>query len=51
MITGDTDISYGETLRLMCSLSDGTVPFSPQWRKDSGELSQNATLVLVMCYV
>ena len=46
MITGDTAIAYGETLRLMCLLSDGSsVPFSPQWRKDSGELPQNATLV------
>ena len=45
MITGDTAIAYGETLRLTCLLSDGSVPFSPQWRKDSGELPQNATLV------
>ena len=45
MITGDTAIAYGETLRLMCLLRDGSVPFSPQWRKDSGALPQNATLV------
>ena len=46
MITGDTDIRYGETLRLICLLNDSTsVPFSPQWSKDYGELPQNAALV------
>ena len=45
MITGDTDIPYGDTLQLMCLLSDGSVPFSPQWSKDSGNLPVNATLV------
>ena len=45
MITGDTDIPYGDTLQLMCLLSDGSVPFSPQWSKDLGDLPDNATLV------
>ena len=45
-ITGDTDISYGEALRLSCLLSNNSaVPFSPQWSKDSGSLPGNATLV------
>ena len=44
MITGDTVIPYGETLELTCLLSDGSVPFSPQWSKDSGGLPQNASL-------
>ena len=45
MIAGDTDIPFGATLRLLCVLSDGSVPFSPQWSKDSSSLPGNATLV------
>ena len=46
MIMGATEILFGETLRLSCVLSDGSsVPFSPQWSKDSGSLPGNATLV------
>ena len=46
MIGGDTTISYGETLQLFCLLSnDSSVPFRPEWSKDSGSLPGNATLV------
>ena len=42
---GDEEIAYGDTLELTCLLSDGGVPFDPQWTKDSGNLPDNATLV------
>ena len=46
MIRGDTAILFGETLQLECLLSDGSsIPFRPQWSKDSGSLPGNATLV------
>ena len=42
---GDDEVAYGDTLELTCLLSDGSVPFDPQWTKDSGNLPDNATLV------
>ena len=45
VIMGDEEIAYGETLVLTCLLSDGGIPFDPQWTKDSAGLPDNATLV------
>lgn len=45
MIEGHTNVSKGGRLRLTCSLSDGRVPYDPQWRKDSGNLPDHVIVV------
>ena len=44
-IEGETTVSEGEKLELTCLLSDGGVPYDPQWRKASGGLPDHVIVV------
>ena len=45
MIEGETTLSEGRRLELTCLLSDGSVPYDPQWRKDLGSSPDHVIVV------
>ena len=45
MIEGETTVSKGRRLELTCLLSDGSVPYDPQWRKGLGSLPDHVIVV------
>ena len=45
IIEGETTVSEGGRLELTCLLSDGDVPYDPQWRKASGNLPDHVIVV------
>ena len=45
MIEGEISVIKGGILELTCLLSDGGVPYDPQWRKDSGNLPDHVIVV------
>ena len=45
VIEGEKNVTEGGRLELTCLLSDGRVPYDPQWRKDSGSLPDHVIVV------